>query len=84
PRPWDLRPTFRSPDAPSASFTVPELPNLADAGNVQPALRERSVLHRPGTAKTRTCRIDVACARDISHRSGGIRRQLTMQLENDE
>lgn len=37
-----MRPTFRSPDAPSASFTVPEVPNLSDAGEVQPILRERS------------------------------------------
>jgi hypothetical protein len=39
---WPMCPPFRSPAAPSASFTVPEVPNLADAGNVQPALRERS------------------------------------------
>jgi hypothetical protein len=37
-----MRPTFRSPDAPSASFTVPEVPNLADAGEMQPVRQERS------------------------------------------
>jgi hypothetical protein len=40
--PSSQRPPFRSPVAPSASFTVPEVPKLADAGGMQPVLRDRS------------------------------------------
>ncbi|KAF2035644.1 hypothetical protein EK21DRAFT_53973, partial [Setomelanomma holmii] len=84
PLPWTLRPTFRSPDAPSASFTVPALPDLADAGNVQPELRERSaLLHHLGTGKARTCLIPIVCRKHLTA-ARRVRRQLTMQLENDQ